>query len=139
VLGADVRGVDQVVLQTATIKHLAAGTAHHRIGRLGRQLFPTFPHRVFPRGPVARLAPSLKIGLGAPSQKNRPGFLKGRARFVKRGSRTARLLAKMATRSQLVPSSERFKQGDGRAQDGHGERSALAAGHQPLSWPRSQR
>jgi hypothetical protein len=40
VLGGDVRDVDQGILEAVAIKHLAAGTAHHRLGFCEGNLSP---------------------------------------------------------------------------------------------------
>src|SRR6266581_28220 len=97
VLGGDVGDVDQCILEAVAIKHLAAGTAHHRAGLLRWQFLAGFPHRIFPRGPISLIAPSLKIGIGPVRQEHLPGGFKIGAGLVKRGSRSVGAIAWMAT------------------------------------------
>src|SRR6266436_265487 len=65
VLGGDVGDVDQSILEAVAIKHLAAGTAHHRAGLLRRQPLARVPQRVFPCRPIPLIKPRLKISLGS--------------------------------------------------------------------------
>src|SRR6266481_6500037 len=69
VLGGDVGDVDQGILEAVAIKHLAAGTAHHRAGLLRRKPLAGLPHRIFLRGPVSLIAPRLEISLSSFRQK----------------------------------------------------------------------
>jgi hypothetical protein len=62
---SNVGNVNQIVLPAVTIKGFATGTAHQRIWMLRRHLLAALPHGVLPRGPVALIAPSLIISLGA--------------------------------------------------------------------------
>ena len=63
--GADVGDVDNRTLQAVAIKDLAAGTRHQRAGFLRWQPLTARPHRILPFGPVARVAPRLKVGLSS--------------------------------------------------------------------------
>jgi|SRR5450631_1707587 len=95
VLGVDVRDVNQGVLQAVTIKHLAAGAAHHGAGLLRWQLFASCPHFIFARGPVALIAPCPKVSLRSVCQKYLPrGFEVGTG-LVERGSSAALVFARM--------------------------------------------
>jgi hypothetical protein len=78
-----------------TIKHLAAGAAHHRAGLLRWQLFASCPHFIFARGPVALIAPCPKVSLGSVCQKYLPrGFEVGTG-LVERGSGATLVFARM--------------------------------------------
>src|ERR1700730_11398913 len=70
VLGGDVGDVDQGILEAVAIKHLAAGTVHHRAGLLRRQPLVRIPQRVFPRGPISLATPCPEIRLSSPRQKH---------------------------------------------------------------------
>src|SRR6266436_3590837 len=95
VLGGDVGDVDQGILEAVAIKHLAAGTAHHRAGLLRWQLFASCPHFIFARGPVALIAPCPKVSLGSVCQKYLPrGFEVGTG-LVEGGSGAALVFARM--------------------------------------------
>jgi hypothetical protein len=53
------------MIQAVVIEHLAAGARHQGTwGFCDGNRSPAFPHRIFARGPILRVAPSLKIGLG---------------------------------------------------------------------------
>src|SRR6266852_6071109 len=98
VLGGDVGDVGQGILEAVAIKHLAAGTAHHRAGLLRRQPLARVPHRIFPSRPVALIAPSLKISLSSFRQKHPPCALEIGAGLVEGGGRAVLLLARIGSR-----------------------------------------
>src|SRR5216683_7089242 len=95
VLGGDVRDVDQRILEAVAIKHLAAGTAHHRAGLLRRQPLAGCPHGIFPRGPISLIAPRLEVSLGSFRQKHQAGALKIGACLVKGGGGAILMFARM--------------------------------------------
>ncbi len=65
------RNVDQAFLDLVTVEDLAAWAFHIDAARLARrpfvrrQSFACIPESIFPSGPVAGIAPLLKIGLGS--------------------------------------------------------------------------
>jgi hypothetical protein len=61
----DVRDVDPRVLEAMAIEDFAAGASHERVWLLRGKLLANFPHGVFPRRPVPRIAPGPEIRLGA--------------------------------------------------------------------------
>jgi hypothetical protein len=97
-LGCDVRDVDQGILEAVTIKHLPAGAAHYRAGLLRWQLFASRPHCIFARGPVALIAPCLKIGLGPLPQEHCPCALEIGAGMVERCRGTVCAFSRMTAR-----------------------------------------
>src|SRR6266853_3340556 len=101
-LGGDVGDVDQGILEAVAIKHLAAGTAHHRVGLLRRQPLARVPQRIFPRGPISLITPCLEIRLSSPRQKHPPGALEIGAGLVEGGGRAILLLARMRSRIETA-------------------------------------
>jgi hypothetical protein len=61
--------MDHRVLEAVTVEGLAAGALHQRTRSLRRKLLAGFPHRVFPRGPVAIVAPLLEISFSSSRYK----------------------------------------------------------------------
>jgi hypothetical protein len=86
------------MFEPVTIKGLAAGTAHDRIGLLRWELFPTFPHGMFPRGPIALVAPGLEIDLGPFRQKRAPRVAETRAGLVEGRRRAGFMFAGLGPR-----------------------------------------
>jgi hypothetical protein len=60
----DMGNVRQGVVKALAVEFLAAGAPHQRTGVLRPQPLAAFPHGIFPGGPIPRVAPGLKIGLG---------------------------------------------------------------------------
>ena len=58
----NVRDVDQRIFEAMAIEDFAAGASHEGVGPLRGKLLASFPHGVFLRRPVPRIAPGLKIG-----------------------------------------------------------------------------
>src|SRR5467141_1923075 len=102
VLGGDVGDVDQGILEAVAIKHLAAGTAHHRAGLLRRQPLARVPQRVFPRGTISLITPRLEISLGSFRQKHQPRALKIDAGLVEGGGCAILLLARLRSRIETA-------------------------------------
>src|SRR5258706_234650 len=101
-LGCDVRDVDQGILEAVTIKHLAAGAAHHRAGLLRWQLFASCPHCIFSRGPVALIAPCLKISFGSVRKKHAPCALEIDAGLGESRRRAALMFARTRARIEAA-------------------------------------
>jgi hypothetical protein len=74
--GGDVRDVHHGVLDAMGVNRRAARASHQRTGFLRRHPLAGFPHRIFPHGPIPRIAPRLKIGLGSFRQEPMPSILK---------------------------------------------------------------
>src|SRR6266853_6572210 len=108
VLGGDVGDVDQVFLQAVTVEDVAARAFQIDAAWLPglpfvrRQPLARVPQRIFPRGPISLIAPSLKIGIGAFRQKHPPGALKIGAGLVEGGGRASLLLARLRYRIETA-------------------------------------
>jgi hypothetical protein len=63
--GANMRHVDQSVLEAVAVKDRAAAARHLGTWFLRRHPLAGLPHRIFALGPIPHIAPRLKVGLGA--------------------------------------------------------------------------
>jgi hypothetical protein len=94
--------MDHGVFETVAVEGFAAGALHQRTRFLRRKSLTGLPHRIFPRCPVALIAPSLKIGIGTVRQERPPRGFKIGAGLVERRSRSVGAIAWMATRIETA-------------------------------------
>src|SRR6266550_6905825 len=70
------------MLKLVAIKHLTTWAPHKRVWFLRGQLLAGRPHGIFPSGPIAGIAPFLKIRLGSVRQEHPPRRFEIGARLV---------------------------------------------------------
>src|SRR6266576_3331099 len=78
-------GTWQRMLKLVAIKHLTTWAPHKRVWFLRGQLLAGRPDGIFPSGPIAGIAPFLKIRLGSLRQKHSPRPFEASAGLIKVG------------------------------------------------------